>query len=62
MIDYSDKNGIKVTPDKEKQVIVLQMFLNGKYGTWVEFNEEQLEGFLLQIHFARKALMEKEDD
>ena len=61
MIDYSDKNGIRVTPDKEKQVIVLQMFLNGQYGTWVEFNEEQLNGLLLEIQTARKALEGKDD-
>jgi hypothetical protein len=61
MTDYSDKNGIRVTPDKEKQVIVLQMFLNGQYGTWVEFNEEQLNGLLLEIQTARKALEGKDD-
>jgi hypothetical protein len=60
MIDYSDKNGIRVTPDKEKQVIVLQMFLNGQYGTWVEFNKEQLNGLLLEIQTARKALEGKD--
>ena len=56
MTDYLDKNGVKITPDKEKQVIVFQMFLNGKYETWVEFNKEQLDNLLLEIQTARKVL------
>ena len=60
MTDYLDKNGIQVTPDKEKQIIVFQMFLNGKYETWVEFNKEQLDNLLFEIQTARKALGWKE--
>jgi hypothetical protein len=62
MDDYTGKNGIQVTPNKEDQVIKLYMFLDGAYTTWVEFNEEQIEGLLREIEAARAALGEKKDD
>jgi hypothetical protein len=55
-MDYSDKNGIQVVIDEDKQVARLFMFLDGEYKTWVEFNETQLNNLISELEDARDSL------
>lgn len=55
-MDYSDKNGIKVIVDEDKQVARLFMFLDGEYKTWVEFDKNQLNNLISELEDARGAL------
>jgi hypothetical protein len=62
MTDYTGKNGIQVTPNEDKQVIKLYMFLDGAYTTWVEFDRQQIAMLVNEIAEACAVLGEKKDE
>lgn len=61
-MNYKGKNGIQVTPDIERDVIILKTFVDGKYGTWVEFDIEKSDALVDEIKKARHVILQKDID
>lgn len=49
-------NGIIVKVDDKKKVATVEMFLNDRVETWVEFNLQQLDRLLIELAKARLQL------
>jgi len=61
-MNYKGKNGIQVTPDIERDVIILKTFVDGRYGTWVEFDIEKADALVDEIKKARHIILQKDID
>lgn len=54
--NLNGKNGIQVTVNDDHKSVTVQMFLDGQYKAWVEFDAEQLDSLIQELVKSRAAL------
>jgi len=56
--DGETLNGIQLSVDIEKSVVVLKVFIDGKYTSWIEFGDGQMQHLLDEVERSMFALQD----
>ena len=54
--DGESLNGVQFGVDVENSVVILKVFIDGKYTSWIEFGEGQMEHLIDEAERAMSAL------